>query len=130
MTEMAKEVFYRFEDRRYSVADEWGDHTYTSHEVALLVFPVIKHTKCGVWIGLSWSLHPKVPREWDPNHTLFNRGKRFINLQATKRFALPSIAEAAKSYRARKERQISIYKARIAGTERHLEALKSFLQRL
>ncbi len=121
--------FYRFEDQRYSVSDEDGDHAYTSYAVECLVFPVIKYTKCGAWISYAYRHYPSLPsteRDWSGLHL---SGKRFVNLEANKKFALPTIEEAVISYRARKTRQRLIYEARIRGVTEHLEALHAFLYR-
>ena len=121
--------FYRFEDQRYSVADEYGDHAYTQHTIKCLVFPVIKYTKCGAWIDNYWEGYPRLPSPYEEGRDYIIGGRRFVNLQANKRYALPSIEEAEISYRARKAKQIRIYEARISGAKRHLEALDTFLYR-
>lgn len=127
--EVAENVAYRFEDQRYSVANEYGDHEYTSHEVKLLVFPILKYTACGFWIGLDYDVFPRQPRQRNPEFYIRTAGyrKRFVNLQANKRYALPTVTEAHESYKARKRRQISIYEARIKGAKRHLEALEHYM---
>lgn len=119
---VAENVAYRFEDRRYSISDEYGDHAYTSHTVALLVFPLIKYTPCGMWIANFWTEYPQQPMPWREDVDYCLPGKRFVNLQANKRFALPTIPLALESYRARKNREIHIYEARIKGAKSHIEA--------
>ena len=119
--------FYRFEDQSYSVAGEYGDHAYTSHRVKCLVFPVIKYTKCGAWISYAYRHYPSLPsteRDWSG---LNLSGKRFVNLEANKKFALPTIEEAITSYKARKARQRLIYEARIRAVDEYLGALDEFL---
>lgn len=61
-------------------------------------FPIISRTKCGAWVD-------------DMGR------KRFVNLNARKRYACPTEAEALESYHARKRRQIRILKARLAEAE-------------
>lgn len=128
----AENVAYRFEDQRYSVADEDGDHCYTRHTVKLLVYPLLKRTKCGIWIGLNYAHYPTQPRPHDLFNFLAPPGPRtrFVNLQANKKFALPTVEEAYTSYLARKNRQISIYAARIKGAEAHIEACQAFCWKL
>lgn len=127
LTSLVGEYMYRFEDRRYSIADEYGDHAYTSHKVACLVFPVLKVTKCGVWITFNYEEYPRLPQP--RQYTVMHNGqdRRFINLQANKKFACPTLELAAESYIARKNRQIRIYQARINSAEIHKEALARFM---
>lgn len=61
-------------------------------------YPIIKRTKCGAWIDYWGS-------------------KKFVNLEARKRFACLTAEEALKSFQARKRRQISILKHRLAEAE-------------
>lgn len=79
-------VLYRFHESRWS-------------ESSLLLvrdeFPVIKETKCGVWIDIYGQ-------------------KRFVNLEAKKKYACRTEEEALESYRARKRRQIKILEHRLA----------------
>lgn len=84
------DTYYRFEDKRYSVADEYGDHSYTRLDVELYRFEVVKRTPKGVWL---------LPR-------------RFVLNSAHKRYACPSIKEAWASFVARKEKEARIYRAR------------------
>ena len=130
--QVAENVAYRFEDRRYSVSDEYGDHAYTSYRVVLLVFPIIKRTRCGMWIGLNSSYYPTQPYPYrDPvlhDVIAHHIGKRFVNLEANKKFALPTIQAAAESYIARKSREVAIYESRIRRARKHLAALSYFLR--
>ncbi len=129
MTEERSQYFYRFVDRRYSVSNEYGDHAYTSYRVACGVYPVIKYTKCGAWIAMYWTEYPHLPTPYKPTGQYIIDDRKFVNLGATKRFALPTLEEAVESYRARKAKQIRIYSARIKGAEEHLDALNTFLNR-
>ncbi len=124
--ELAKELAYRFEDRAYSVADEYGEHAYTSRRVELLVYPLIKRTNCGIWIWLDYSLYPNRPLVYNPEKNYHTCFKRFVNLQANKRYALPTIEEALDSYIARKNREVAIYQARAKAAEAYKEAGLAF----
>lgn len=62
-------------------------------------FPVIKHTKCGCWIDLGYER------------------KKFINLDARKKWAHPSLEEAMKSFVARKKQQIVILRHQLLKAE-------------
>lgn len=62
-------------------------------------YNVIKHTKCGVWLDTGYG------------------GKRFVLSGARKRYALPTLEEAKKSFRARKEKQLKILKAQVQKIE-------------
>lgn len=79
-------ILYRFKESRYSDA------------VLMLLkfeFPVIKETKCGAWID-------------EYGH------KRFVNLEARKKYACRTEQEALESYHARKKRQVRILEHRLA----------------
>jgi GR25 family glycosyltransferase involved in LPS biosynthesis len=62
-------------------------------------FPVIKHTKCGCWIDLGCGR------------------KKFINLDAHRKWAHPSLEEAMKSFVARKKRQIVLLRLQLLKAE-------------
>lgn len=97
-----REVWYRVEDVRFSVADEFGDHAYTYVRVQVSEYLVIRHTAKGVWLEDGW--HPP-------------RGRRFVLRDARKRFACPTREEAFDSFRARKERQAKILRAQLKHVE-------------
>lgn len=100
--------WYRIEDRRYSVADEWGDHSYTRTEVVLLKFNVASYTPKGVWLRQFFA-------------------KRWVRYDAHRRFACPTVALALESYLARKRKQAAIYQARADNARRNAElALQQF----
>lgn len=42
--------WYRCEVGHYSVADEWGDHAYTTSQVAWTKYAVIAETPKGAWL--------------------------------------------------------------------------------
>lgn len=93
------EMYYRYEDRPYSSGcDEWGDPyprtPGTCVQVICRQFEVLKHTPTGAWLNTPY-------------------GKKFVSRKWTKQFALPTKGEAMQSFIARKQRQLSIYRARI-----------------
>lgn len=73
--------------------------------VTLHEFKVLSHTRKGVWI----------------NH---GGRKKFILKEALRRFAAPTVAEAKRDFIARKNRQISIYAARIETAEKALALIE------
>jgi hypothetical protein len=95
---LTAEVYYRFEDRLESIGGydhlgEWvSDGSRTV--VHLNAYPVIRRTPKGVWI-----------RD-------IGGDSRFICDNWTKRYALPTVEEAKRSFIKRKERQAGIYEAR------------------
>ncbi|MNR71248.1 hypothetical protein D3C71_18630 [compost metagenome] len=93
--------FYRYIEVTYAApADDYGESSGPGRTVVeLRSYPVIRHTPQGAWIGGT------------PD------GKRFVRLTANKRFACPTIAEAAESYKARKRSQLRILQARVARTQ-------------
>jgi hypothetical protein len=103
--------WYRIEDRRFSVADDWGDHAYTDHDAAIRVLIVTKVTPKGVKVkfGTIGTTH-------------------FILDSATRKFACPTVALALESYRARKRRQLGIYQARIDGIKKSLLAAEKHVE--
>lgn len=88
-------LWHRFEERRYSIPDEWGDHAYTRTEIEHIKLFVVKVTKKGVWLS-RWAFT-------EP---------RFVLFSSTKRFACQTIEEAKESFRRRKLKQASIYENR------------------
>ena len=70
--------------------------------VSIHGYPIVSHTKCGYWVDIY-------------GH------KKWVSNSSKKRFAYPTKAEAIKSFRARKNRQIVILKAQIEHCEAALE---------
>jgi hypothetical protein len=104
MTDSEPEIWYRFEDQDYSIADEYGDHSHTQYGVREIKFEVVKHTPKGVWLTRQNGFG----------------GKRFVLNESTKRYACATREAAKESYVARKEKQIRIYRARINRAEHHI----------
>lgn len=88
---------------------------YTSGRVEIQVhaFKVLKHTPTGARID-------------DYRYRASGKG-RLISRNWRKQWACPAIDEAIKSFVARKERQIRIYKARIATAEEALQLINAHL---
>ena len=95
--DMNEEKFYRYEDQIYSYGDEEYGFFIGGPKVKLREYKVIKHTLKGVWI---WIYEP----------TQFNLcgKKRFILLNARKKFACPTKDAARKSFLRRKKKQLKI----------------------
>jgi hypothetical protein len=110
------EMWYRFEDRRYSIADEYGDHYETRMEVELLKLYALRHTPKGVWLGLF--------RNYDSSTPIALRAFRFVLKSATRKFACPTIELAKESFIARKRKQASIHRARAAQADRAIEIVE------
>lgn len=95
-------IFYRFED--YGVSHGSEDFGfYSSRQLSLREFNVVKETPKGVWIEGPFGLT-----------------KRFVRLDAHKRYACPTIESARESFMARKKRQIKILKTQLANAEESL----------
>jgi hypothetical protein len=62
-------------------------------------YPVLKHTRCGCWIALGYGM------------------KKFINLDARRKWAHESPEDAMKSFVARKKRQITILRHQLLKAE-------------
>lgn len=93
---------YRYEDVRYAGSEE-GDRGFL--RVELREYDVTKQTAKGFWLDLGFG------------------GKRFVLSGARKKFACLSKTDAATSFKARKNRQISIYKARLADAQEALRQI-------
>ena len=98
MTEANKpkvgDTWYRYEERRYGVANEFDEVVSTYVKLELIELKVTKVTPKGVW----------VTRFMTP---------RFVLLAANKRYAQPTQAEALESILARKARQIRILESQV-----------------
>lgn len=70
-----------------------------SMRLYLKEFPIIKETRCGCWISLGYSF------------------KKFVKLNARKKWAHPTPEEAMAGFRARKERQLRILKGQMLRTQ-------------
>lgn len=106
------DLWYRFENQRYAPpVDEWGDPIWGArgeHKVHRRVFKVVGVTPKGVWLTFTYG----------KDHFAFDeRDKRFVLLEARKRYACPTIEEAKESFIARKTRQARIYRARMEDAE-------------
>ena len=102
---------YRFREQRYASSDPWGDgDTYEIYtQIELQSFAIKKVTPCGITIYIRAN---------------FAWTTRFVNLEANKKFALPTIPEAIESYIARKERQARIYEAKAATAREMIGAIR------
>lgn len=92
--------FYRFSEVLY----ENGPY------ILLHTFKILKETKCGHWVSI------------------FPDEKKFILKSSRKRYALPTIQEAATSFIARKSRQHSIYAHRADVAKKALEIMQSLIE--
>lgn len=104
-------VWYRFEERRYAAPlDEYENPIPGGSRlvVHLLELPLIKETPKGVWLG------------WGG----LGAG-RFVLRSAKKRYACPTLEEAKTSFRARKEKQAGIYRARAEDADRAIKMMDS-----
>jgi len=92
---------YRYDDRIYAcIVDAerelWGT---TTPKLVLSEFEVLKRTRCGAWIVDAIG------------------HRRFVNLEASKRYACPSAESAMESFVMRKRRQIRILRAKLVRAE-------------
>src|SRR5690606_627484 len=99
------EFYYRLREWTYCTFDDDGDYvTYRRTVVNVETFKVLRHTPKGAVISVSGE-------------------PRFICKNWTKQFACPTVEEAIVSYKARKEKQIAIYEARIRDVKEALTSL-------
>jgi hypothetical protein len=100
-------AMYRVESQRVSsgYTDESGEYVSSGKGYSRLYayqFPVLKLTKCGKWIRDA------------------SGERRFILNTSNKRYACETLELAVMSFKARRERQISILKARLRAAEQEL----------
>lgn len=100
--------WYRVEVKRYSVADEWGDHSYTSHEVYVQKYQVVKYTPKGVWIDHGFG------------------GKSFVLGTATRQQAAPTMELAIRDCLYRLQRKFHGDIARANGAITDIQRLYSY----
>lgn len=96
------DVLWRAEARRYSyiIDAELERYGTTRPKLELHWYKVKKRTPCGAWVD-----------------------DKFVNLNCTKRYAVPTEAEALESFKARKQRQIKILSSRLSEAEEELQLL-------
>lgn len=104
------DIWYRYEDKWYSVADEWGNHSYSTLRVELWLSTVVKVTPKGVWIVPGKVT--VVEGEYKGLRSTSDESFKFICHGWTKKYACATREEALKSLKARRRRQRSIYEAR------------------
>ena len=113
------DTWFRYEDRRYSIPDDYGGHAYTRVEIAKSTFVVSKVTPKGVWLqssngmGLPW-----------PYSTA-----RFVKMDARKRYAHPTEKEALESLLARKHAQQRILASQLAKVDQAVLLTQQMLGR-
>lgn len=95
--------WYRYEDRQYAAPLDEFDRPCGEGRLELIKrrFSVIRETPTGAWL----QEHPII-------------APRFAKRDARKRYACPTEIEALQSFFARKQRQVSIYNARIRRAEK------------
>lgn len=78
-------------DRLYRVVD-YRDSSPSGVNVMCISYPIVRYTPCGAWIQCND----------------VNSGKKFVKLEAHKKYAHASVAEAIESFIRRKKRQQDI----------------------
>ena len=118
--------WYRAEVRHYSVADEWGDHLYTSTDVVWSKFAVHHETPKGVFL-VEVPQHVK-DRDHHRGKDLRNHlfGAQFVRGTARRQRACPTRETALADCIARKTRHVDGCKARLARAEADLHLLQNY----
>ncbi len=103
------DTWYRYDDTHYAPSLDESENPVGEGQtrVHLYELTVKKITPKGVWVAWGFC------------------APRFILLTATKRYACPTKAEALESLRRRRERQRSIYMARIRKIDKTLHLVKA-----
>lgn len=88
---------YRFEDKGYSYTIDADAEIFGAYyQVEIQAIPIRSVTPCG------WTIEANNGNGW-----------RFIDRQAYKQYACPTVMEALASYVERKKKQAAIYQARV-----------------
>jgi hypothetical protein len=102
-TQAKAEILYRY---REAQMDEIHSDDVRAASKAMRLYldsyPVLKHTRCGCWIALGYGR------------------KKFINLDARRKWAHKSLEDAMKSFAARKKRQVTILRHQLLKAEASL----------
>ena len=108
------DIWYRYEDIRYAAPlDEYDQAVGRGRLVIeLRKFEVNKITPKGVWLAYKFG-------------ALTCGDRRFVLLDAHKRFACPTIKEAKESFLARKRKQSRIYKSRMLDAEEAIHMIEA-----
>lgn len=107
----APEFWYRYDDWLTAApVDEYENPIgETEVHVGLAKFHVLSRTPKGVWLS---------------RYSFGTEAKRFVLHDARKRYACPTVEEAAKSFLARKARQAAILRARLRRVEAAVRLFK------
>jgi hypothetical protein len=96
-------VLYRYVERQMDeIYDTRPPHASRSMRLYLNSYPIIKFTPCGCWIRRYGDV------------------KKFVNLNAVRKWAHPTKEEAMKSFEARKKRQVLILRNQLLRAEASL----------
>jgi len=111
---MIKEIWHRYEDYRTCSFDADGDSMGGSRgHVRHREFEVVKHTPKGV----------QLTEYYGGDDCFSGYGQRFVLNESRKQYACPTIEKAKESFIARKNKQISIYQARINSAKEALDII-------
>jgi len=112
--------WYRCEVRHYSVADEWGDHSYSTSQVVWTKYAVIRETPKGVWLrSVPWSF-----TYWPDQRPRPLSGGVFVLGTAMRQLACPTKELALADTIARKKRHIAGCEARLYAAQKDLQELE------
>ncbi len=93
-------VLYRYRDRQVDeIRDARPHEAVRSMKLYLDTYPITKFTPCGCWIDLGVG------------------GKKFVNLNAYRKWAHDTREGAMKSFMARKTRQVAILRNQLVAAE-------------
>ncbi len=106
-------VLYRYRDRQVEeIWDARPQEAVKSMRLHLDTYPITKFTPCGCWIDLGVG------------------GKKFVNLNAYRKWAHDTREGAMKSFIARKKRQVIILRSQLVAAEAALFLRDTEAQRL
>lgn len=112
--------WYRCEVKHYSVADEWGDHDYTSTQVMWTKYAVLRETPKGVWLT-------SVPASSKDPDAFRGKDRYYRDLvigTSKKQLACPTKELALADAIARKKRHVDGCSARLQSAMKDLRVLE------
>lgn len=121
------DTWYRYEDERrahLSISENSVESYFSTLSIVLREFTVDKVTPQGAWIRGFW----RQEKEDGVFHMAGPESRRFVLLNARKRFACPTKMEALQSLLARRKKQRRIYKARLSHIEEAIRQVERMIE--
>ncbi|GBG14596.1 uncharacterized protein NMK_2195 [Novimethylophilus kurashikiensis] len=118
------DIWHRVENTSYGSIDEWGTVTSVTTKLSKYKLVVVKVTPKGVWLVYYWAGESleSVLNETAKGSVVMLRERRFVRLDAVRRYAYPTEKEAMEGFVARKRRQVKILQSQLRTASEALAA--------